>query len=214
MTDRPESGVPLILTVAPRLDAALATGWEGWLTAAREAGVTTVAAWIARRAGNAAVPGELLPVVAELLAAATVEERIEPAMEIAELLEGADDLLADTLWEGVLLAGHASDDADTVFEATGRLSAIAEAHGELLAAAEYWTDALNWRRQGARVSDPEQVETAFDEIVRLATLDAAPREAALFGYRQARYTRLVEAEDDRALMGDWEDDPAPYLGWA
>ncbi len=210
MTDRSE----LILTVSPRLDAALQIGWEGWLTAARDAGATAVATWIARRSGDPASRHAMLPAVEELLSAISVEGQIEPGIELAELMEEVDDLVADTLWEGVLLAGQASDDADTVFEATARLAAIAEAHADPLAAAEYWIDALNWRRQAERVSDAEQIEAAFEEIIRLAALDGAPREAALFSYRQAQYTRLVEAEDDRATTGNWEESSAPYPSWA
>jgi hypothetical protein len=101
-----------------------------------------------------------------------------------------------------------------IAEATTRLAAIAEAQGDPLAAAEFYIDFLNWRRLPGHASDPEALETAFDEIVRLATLDGAQKAAALFAYRQATYTRLLDAEDDRAVEGDWEKDPAPYESWA
>ena len=213
MPTRPDPPKALTLTVDPRLDAAVQGGWESWEAAARAAGAETVAAWLAHRAGDAAFKREALPVVRAFLEAGA-DERVESTIELAELAEAADDVVADTLWEGVLAAGREAEDADAVFEGTRRLAAIAEAHGDALAAAEYWIDFLNWRREEGHASDPEQVETAFDEIVRLAEQDGAQKEAAIFGYRQARYTRLLEAEDDRAVQGDWEEDPAPYVGWA
>ncbi|CAA9534626.1 MAG: hypothetical protein AVDCRST_MAG59-158, partial [uncultured Thermomicrobiales bacterium] len=39
-------------------------------------------------------------------------------------------------------------------------------------------------------------------------------DVAVWAYRQARYTRLLEADDERAVEGDWEADPTPYSGWA
>ncbi|MDP9365709.1 MAG: hypothetical protein M3Q10_16050, partial [Chloroflexota bacterium] len=144
-----------------------------------------------------------------------VDEAVAARAELAELAEGTDDALADTFWEGALAAGREAEDADALFEATGRLAAIAEAYGDPLAGAEYWIGFLNWRREGGHASDPEQVETAFDEVVRLAERDGAPKEAALFAFRQAGYTRLLEAEDDRATAGEWEaQGTAPYEGWA
>ncbi len=210
----PSSVAPLGLTVNPMLDAAVGTGWEAWDAAARVAGVETVTAWLAHRLGVPSAKGEAGPLVQALLDAHTSEERAEAASELAELVDGVDDLVADTLWEGVLAAGWEAEDPDIIFEATVRLAGIAEAHGELLAAAEYVIAFLNWRRQDGRVSDAEQVETAFDEVVRLATLDGAVRQAAVYAYRQAGYTRLVEEEDERAVEGDWERDRRPYEGWA
>ncbi len=148
------------------------------------------------------------------MAAKGVEERAEALIELAELAEAVDDLVADTLWEGVLAAGREGADPDVLFEAATRLAAIAEGHGDPLAAAEYLLEFLNWRRQPGHASDPEQVEAAFDGVVRLAELDGAQKEAALFGSRQARYTRLLEAEDERAVEGDWEAEATPYAGWA
>lgn len=204
---------PLTLTVDPRLDAAVQAGWEAWETAARTAGAERVAAWLANRVGEREFRREALPTVAAFLDAAGPEARAEAVLELAELVEAADDLVVDTLWEGVLAAGRESGDADTIFEATGRLAAIAEGYGDPLAAAEYRLDFLNWRRQDGHFGDPEQVEAAFEEVVRLAEADGARKEAALFDFRLARYARLADAEDERAVTGDWEDDPAPYAGW-
>lgn len=210
----PAERPPLTLTVDPRLDAAVQAGWEAWQAAARAAGAERVASWLTNRVGDPGFRREALPVVAAFLDAEEVGERAEAALELAELAEAADDLVVDTLWEGVLAAGREAEDADLIVEATGRLAAIAEGYGDLLAAAEYHLDFLNWRRQDGHVGDPEQVETAFEEVVRLAEADGARKEAALFGYRHARFARLVDAEDERAVAGDWEEDPAPYASWA
>jgi hypothetical protein len=215
MSDPPNDGAPrpLTLTTNPRLDAAAQAGWEAWDAAAREAGAEAVAGWLARRAGDADLRREALPAVRAVLAAAEPDEAVAARAELAELAEEIDDLLADTLWEGVLAAAREAEDGDAVAEATGRLAAIAEANGDPLAAAEFHVEFLNWRRQPGHASDPEAVETAFDEVIRLAERDGNPKAAAIYAYRQAGYTRLLEADDDRAVEGDWERDPAPYEGW-
>ena len=213
MSSRPNPPTPLTLTVNPRLDAAVQAGWEAWEGAARGEGAAAVAGWLAQRAGDPALRPEALPAVRAVLEATGADEAVEARVELAELLDGLDDLVADTLWEGVLAAGREAADPDALFEATGRLAAIAEGHGDALAAAESWIGFLNWRREEGHASDPEQVETAFDEVVRLAEQDGAQAAAALYGYRQARYTRLLEAEDERAVVGEWEEDARPYAGW-
>ena len=32
-------------------------------------------------------------------------------------------------------------------------------------------------------------------------------------FRQVRFARLADAEDERAVTGDWETEPAPYTSW-
>jgi hypothetical protein len=161
---------------------------------------------------------DLVDVAAPLLLAAIdsdPEEAADALFGLAELAEEAgDDLLADTLWEGTADHARASGDGDLVAEATRRLAALAERLGDPLAAAEFHIGFLNWRRQPGHSSDPEDVEGAFDEIVRLAGADGAQRAAAEFAYQQAQFTRLLEAEDERAVEGDWESDPRPYTSWA
>ncbi len=213
MTSRPTPGEPLALTTDPRLDAAVSRGWEAWEAAAREAGAEAVAAWSARRLGDPDLRPEILLPIRALLDCRDAEACAEARLELAELVEG-DAPLADTLWEGVLAHARDTADPDLLAEATARLAAIAEQHGDPLAAAEYHIEFLNWRRQPGHASDPEAVETAFDEVVRLAELDAAHEAAARFTYRQAAYTRLLDAGDDRAVDGDWEQDPTPYESWA
>lgn len=205
---------PLALTTDPSLDQALQGGWEAWQAASRRAGAAAVASWVAQRGGDPALRAEVAPLVEAVLTASDPQEAIEARIEFAEFAEGLDELLADTLWEGVLAAARDTDDGDAYAEATSRLAAIAESLGDPLAAAEYHLEFLNWRRQAGHTSDPEAVETAFDEVVRLAERDGNPKAVAVFSFRQAGYTRLLEDGDDRAVEGDWERDPAPYLSWS
>ncbi len=212
-TPTPGPGQPIGLTANPKLDAALGRGWEDWEQTARAAGVGTVAGWLALRLGDLGRKRELLQPIASLLEASDEEERAVARAELAELVEEEDDAFADTLWEGVLAHGRSSEDGDTIAEATTRLAAIAEAHGDPLAAGEYHLEFLNWRRQDSHVTDPDAVENAMEEVIRLARLDGEQRFAALFEYKLAAFVRLVEEEDDRAAEGDWERDPAPYQSW-
>ncbi|MEA2514744.1 MAG: hypothetical protein QOF01_172 [Thermomicrobiales bacterium] len=207
-------GQLLSFTLNPKLDAALQSGWEAWYDTARSEGPMRVTAWLAQRLRNPALKADLRDTIESLLSSDESEERALALSEIAEIAEGHDDLVADTLWEGVLAAGLESDDPDLIFEATSHLAAIAEDHGDPLAAAEYYLDFLNWRRHDDHASDAEAVESAFDEIIRLAELDGDRRAAALFGFRQAQFTRLAEADEERASSGDWESEPAPYQSWA
>jgi len=205
---------PLNLTVNPRLDAALQAGWESWYPAATGEGPEKVAVWLARRLHNPALKSEVSETLEAVLGSSDVEDRALALSELAEIAEGHDDLLADTLWEGVLAAGHESGDPDMIYEAIARLAGIAEEHNEYLAAAEYYLEFLNWRRRPAHESDPDAVASAFEEIVRLAEIDSDRRIAALFEFRLAHFVRMVNRDDERASTGDWENDPAPYTGWA
>ena len=207
------SGQPIALTVNPKLDAALAEGHAAWDAAARAAGVGAVAGWLAQRLGDAGLKRELLAPVRSFLEAEDDEDVALARAELAEIVESGDDALADALWEGVLAYGRDAGDADTLLEALTHLAAIAEAHADPLAAAEYFLEFLNWRREPGHASDPESVEVAFDEIIRLAERDGDPKAAAIYQFRQAAFTRLLEADDPRAEEGDWESDPAPYQSW-
>jgi hypothetical protein len=207
-------GQPIAFTLNPKLDAALQAGWAAWQEAAQTEGHDRVASWLAHRLRNPTLKSDLLDTIEALLLADEAEDRAVALSEIAEIAEGHDDLLADTLWEGVLDAGFESDEPDFIFEAVSHLAAIAEDHGDPLAAAEYYLAFLNWRRQDAHASDPDDVESAFDEVIRLAELDGDRRAAALYAYRQAQFTRLTETDDDRSQTGDWEADPTPYQSWS
>jgi hypothetical protein len=211
-TDRP-AGQPLSLTANPRLDAALQSGWEAWEAAARAAGTAGVLAWLRARLELPPDGGDVSSPMDELLTSIDPEQQAVARTELAEILEGDDDALADSLWEGVLAYGLDAGDADYVFEASSHLARIAEELGDPLAAAEYFIDFLNWRRQPDHCSEIEQVEVAFEEIVRLAEVDGEPRTMAVFEHRQAQFTRIAEADDDRATTGNWESSPDPYSSW-
>lgn len=213
MDARLGTGEPLALTTSPRLDSALTRGWEAWEAVARDIGATAVARWLARRIEAPDLGAELMEPVRALLGCDEPEACAEARMELAELVE-EDDFVADTLWEGVLAYARDAGDPDLFAEATVRLAAIAEANGDALAAAEYQIEFLTWRRQAGQAGDPEDVLTAYDEVVRLAERDGAQEAVARYAYRQASFARLAEAEDDRAFVGDWETDPAPYQSWA
>jgi hypothetical protein len=202
------------LTMSPRLDTAVAQGWQAFETAARAAGADQVAAWLAQRLGKPGLKADLLEPVAALLDAVDPDDRAVARAELAELVEGEDDLTADTLWEGVLAHARATNDPDLMVEAISHLAEIAESNGDPLAAAEFYLEFLNWRRQPGQMSDPDAVLDAFDEVIRLAHVDGDPTAAALYEYRQAAFARMADAEDDCATEGDWEREPVPYESWA
>jgi hypothetical protein len=205
---------PLRLTRSPRLDNALRLGWESFSRTLAAAGPQDAARWLSARTGDP----ELSDVAEPLLAAALgndPDEAADALFALAELAEETeDDFLADTLWEGVLDQAREFGDGDLFAEATRRLAAVAERHGDPLAAAEFFIEFLNWRRQPEHAADPEDVEVAFDEIVRLATADGAQQAAARYAYRQVQFTKLLDADDPRAVEGDWEIDALPYQTWA
>ncbi len=203
------------ITPSPKLSFSLQQGWEPFSAAMTAVGSRTVAKWVAHRLGDSELADSVEPLIAEVVDPDSDDmARLESLSAIAELGdETEDDLLADACWEGVASMAMEIGDADAVAEATARLSAIAEQYGDFLAAAEHHLTFLNWRRSGEASSDPEAVEIAFDEVIRLAERDGAQRARAEWAFRQAAYTRLVEAEDERAVIGDWEQDTRPYTGW-
>lgn len=215
MTDHSGVPSPLIFTADPKLDAALQKGWDAFAPALAEAGPKRGARWFARRADDPALAEMVEPMLETLAENLSGEDALETLFALAEVAEEVeDDLLADTLWEGGLATASELGDGDAAYEATSRLAELAERLGDLLAAAEYWIAFLNWRRQPGRTCDPESVEQAFDEIARLADEDGARSDAAMWRFRQAHYTRLLEANDDRAVEGEWDDAGAPWTGWA
>ena len=205
---------PLHLTRSPRLDNALRLGWESFARTLAATGPEDAARWLAARVDDP----ELAEIAEPLLAAALSddgEEAAEALSDLAELAEETDDdFLADTLWEGVLDRARSIGDGDLIAEASRRLSGLAERLGDPLAAAEFHIGFLNWRREPEHSSDPEDVEVAFDEIVRLATGDGAQKAAAEYAFCQAGFTRLLDADDPRAIEGDWETHRNPYESWA
>jgi hypothetical protein len=204
---------PLSLTRSPRLDNALRFGWDAFARTLTASGAEDAARWLSARLDDPE-----LAEVAEPLLAATIsndeDEAAEGLFALAELADEAeDDLLADTLWEGVLAGARAAGDGDVAAEATRRLAALAERLGDPLAAAEFFIAFLNWRREDDHTADPEDVLDAFDAIVRLAGLDGARKAAAEYEFRQAVFARVLDAEDARAVEGDWEPEKPPFEAW-
>lgn len=214
MSSAEGSPSPLRLTRSPRLDNALRLGWESFSRTLAAVGPEEAARWLSARTGDP----ELADVAESLLASALggdPDEAADALFGLAELAEETeDDLLADTLWEGVLDLSRRADDGDLMAEATRRLAVVAERNGDPLAAAEFFIEFLNWRRQPEHSSDPEDVEVAFDEIVRLANADGAQQAAAQYAYCQVGFTKLLDADDPRAVEGDWETDSLPYQTWS
>jgi hypothetical protein len=205
---------PLVLTRSPRLDNALRMGWSSFARTMAAAGAADAARWLAARVEDADV-AEVAEPLFEAAIGEDLEESAEALSALAELAEETgDDLLSDTLWEGVLEQGRRIADGDLMAEATRRLASLAERLGDPLAAAEFQIGFLNWRREPEHSSDPEDVELAFDEIVRLAEADGAPKAAAEYAFRQVGFTRVLDADDPRAVEGDWEAQPEPYQSWA
>jgi hypothetical protein len=209
----PPTSHPLNVTANARLDFALRLGAENWERAVRRAGQPAMLAWMRGRFDRPDLVDEAADLVAAFLEAEDDEERAVARAELAEVVENEDDELADTLWEGVLAHGRATADPEYLFEATRRLAIIAEQYGDPLAAAEYYIDFLNWRREDANASEVEPVEVAFEEVIRLAEADGEQRAAALFNHRYANYQRHVDTEREAATAGDWEPRPEPYESW-
>jgi hypothetical protein len=205
---------PLGFTLSPKLDFALRSGWDSWERAALTEPTDRITAWLAQRLNNPVLKEDLNDAVETALRSDELEDRAVALSEIAEIAGGHDDLVADTLWEGVLNIGSELSDADLIFDATTHLANIAVDHGEPLAAAEYYINFLNWRREADHTSDVDSVEESFEEIIDLAQMDGDPAAAAKFEFRQAQYNRLAEKDDERATTGDWEANHDPYESWS
>jgi len=205
---------PLSFTPSPRLDAALTRGSGDWLSAARALGLPGTLRWLTLRADLSEQLEDVGETLAALLEAIDPDETVALLSELAELVTGDDDGLAEVLAEGVLAHGIAVGDAEVIVDAVGHLAELAEEAGDPLTAAEYHVDFLNWRRRPEHSSDPEWVAAAFDEIVRLAGLDGATQAAAIFGFRQAAFQRIADGEAEAATAGDWDPKSAPYEIWS
>lgn len=205
---------PITFTLDPRLDQAVTESAEAWEAVARAAGVKRTAAWLAQRLRDPQGLPDIAAAIDNLLAAEEGDDLIQTRAELAELMEGSDDPIVERLWESIRDYAIEQDDGETLASATAQLAAIAENQGDLLGAAEHHLAFLNWRREPGRASDPEDVQTSFDEVVRLAELDGEPQAAAMYSFRQARFGRLADAEDERTVEGDWETTTEPYASWS
>ncbi len=141
------------------------------------------------------------------------DEQAFAAAELGELFDADEPGLASLFWEALLEAGKAAGDAEMVFDGISRLAGIEEEIGDPLTAAEHYIHFLNWRRAGDNASDPESVLTAFDELIRLADLDEAPRAVAMFTHLQAQFLQYAESDAPVAETGDWAAGTPDFASW-
>lgn len=204
---------PITLTTSPCLDATIHQGWDAWITVVQDLGASATSVWLSQRAGDRDLRAALFPALEAVLTAGGPDDEVEARIELAELSEVVDDLVVETCWEGVLLAARAAGDGDAMAVATTRLATISEAHGDALTAAELYIEFLNWRRQPGSSSDSDAVATSFEEIIRLAERDRNPKAAAIYTFRYATFTQMVDRDDGRVVAGDWEANESPYEAW-
>jgi hypothetical protein len=208
-------GSPLVFSVDPKLDSALARGINAWEAEVAERGVLATAKWLMRRGEEVELDAELLYEALEyLLTAEHANDKMLARAELAEMVQPGDLELADLLWFAVRDAALELRDADLLAEALTHIAEIAFEVDEPTTAAEVWIDFLNWRREPESTSDPETVLTAFDEVIRAAEMDGAHADAARFSYLQVQFQALVDAGDARATVGDWMMSDAPFEVWS
>ncbi len=204
---------PLSLSVDAGLDHALTGGWGAWRSAAAIRKPAAVKRWLVSRLPEGVEPEDVQEPLLALIGNWPADDRAMAAVDLAELFEADDPVFASLLWEAVLEAGQETRDAELVFEGVSRLAGIEEEFGDPLTAAEFYVEFLSWRRQADHASDPEAVMTAFDEVIRLAEVDFAPRAAAQFTFFQAQFLRIVETGSTAAEVGDWAPTTPPFMAW-
>jgi hypothetical protein len=205
----------LTVSVDVRLDLALRSGIEAWEAAVADRRATAATKWIMQRSAGGGLDQELvIDAVENLLLAEDPADRALARAEVGEMIQESDPELADLLWFAVRDYAMQATDGDLLAEATGHIAEIAFDYDEPTSAAEAWIDFLNWRREPESSSDPEAVLTAFDEIVRAAEMDGAQAVAARYGYMQAQFQKLVDAEDPRATVGNWLPNTEPLGAWS
>lgn len=212
MTDR-KNGSPLILSIDASLDHAAGSGWESWRSIAITREPDAVLRWLTAQLPAGVTVDDVRDPLAVLVGESLPDEQAYAAAELGELFDADEPGLATLFWEALLEAGKAAGDAEMVFDGISRLSGIEEELGDLLTAAEYYIQFLNWRRKGDHASDPESVLTAFDELIRLAELDDAPRAVAMFAHLQAQFLQYVESDASVAELGDWAVGTTEFVSW-
>lgn len=207
--DRP----PVVFTTNPRLSFALHGSGADLERAMEAVGPEQTRTWLLNRVGDAIEPGDLEAALSAWFGAESPEDRVIARVELAELIGETDEPTSELLWEASLRDGYERGDAELAFDAVVNLARIAEESGDPLAAAEYFVEFLNWRRQIAHVSDPEFIHQAFEEIVRLAETERQAATSARYEHAHAEFSRLEDAGDERAAEGDWTPGTAPFVGW-
>ena len=204
---------PLVLTTNPRLSFALHGSGADLERAMEAVGADAVKTWILNRTGDEIAPGDLDAALAAWFDATSPDDRVIARVELAELIGDTDEATSELLWEASLRDGYDRGDAELAFDAVANLARIAEESGDPLAAAEYFIEFLNWRRQDGAVADPEFVHQAFEDVTRLAEAERQPAIAARYEAAHAHFARIEDAGDDRAAEGDWASGSPPFSGW-
>jgi hypothetical protein len=204
---------PLVLTTNPRLSFALHGSGADLERAMDAVGQEQVTTWLLNRTGDEIALEDLDVALAAWFDAPSHDDRVMARVELAELIGDSDEAVSELLWEASLRDGYERGDAELAFDAVANLARIAEASGDPLAAAEYFIEFLNWRRQDNSVSDPEFVHQAFEEVIRLASVERQAAVAARYEAAHAQFTRTEDAEDDRAAVGDWTPGTPSFTGW-
>jgi hypothetical protein len=211
MSDSDQS--PVVFTTNPRLSVALHGSGADLERAMEEVGAEQVLTWLRNRVGEEIDPDDLQPAVEAWFAVESPEDRTLVRAELAELIGDADLAVTELLWDASLRDGYARDDSEQAFDAVATLARIAEESGDPLAAAEYYVEFLNWRREAGHASDPEAVHQAFEEVERLAGLEHQAAVAARYSHAHAVFTRAEDDDHETAYEGDWAPGSPPYTGW-
>lgn len=206
-------GSPLTFSFDAGLDAALARGWESWISVARQRGVERTAEWLLRRGNSELDLPDLEPLLETLLESHSPFDRAMAASELAELNEVEDDAIAATFWECVLISGRDADDSEVYYEGLSQLAEIELEYGDPQAAAALYIDFLNWAREPGHATEAETILSAFDQVIALAETDGEPSVAADFSHAQTTFFRSIGGDDSRIVTNGWGMGAEPYVVW-
>ena len=204
---------PMVFTTNPRLSFALHGNGADFEKAMESVGREKTLAWLQNRVGDAIAPEYLEGAIAAWFDAESNDERVMARAELAEMLLDVDESTSELLWEASMRHGFERDDSEQAFDAVSHLARFAEETGDPATAAELYIDFLNWRREAGRVSDPESIHQAFEEIIRLAQASGEAAVAARFEHAHAEFASLDETGAESASEGDWSPNVGPYTGW-
>jgi len=204
---------PIVFTTSPKLSLALHGDGPAFEEAMRAVGPDKTLEWLRHRVGDAIEPDFLASAVSAWFDAGSDDERVMARVELAEILQDADPSTSELLWEASMRDGFQREDSEQAFDAVTHLAAFAEETGDPDTAAEYYIDFLNWRREPGRVSDPEAVHQAFEEVIRLALASGQTAAAARFEHAHAQFASIDETGGEAASEGDWAPESPPFSGW-
>jgi hypothetical protein len=204
---------PVVLTTNPRLSFALHGSGTDLERAMEAVGIDQTRTWLRNRVGDEIDPADLDAALRAWFDAGDDDSRLMARVELAELIGETDEATSELLWEASLRDGYERGDAELAFDAVANLARIAEEAGDPLAAAEYHIEFLNWRRQDEHVSDPEFVHQAFEAVSRLAEIERQSGVAARYEFAHAQFSKVEDADDERATEGDWAPSSPAFTSW-